>query len=321
MKSKSKGIVILYEDITDHWIDWMKEAELTTLGIHKIAIPGTASIDVLLHDLAAPQGRELIYRLENAGITAEYELHALEWLLPRDLFKTKPDFFRVDSNGIRKNDYNLCPSNSGALEIISENSFRLTKQLNQTSGNYFLWPDDAAESHCKCEACRSLNNSDQAVIIVNAILKGLRMYDSKARISFLSYSDTLQIPAVKPDSGVFLEFAPMNRDHTKAINANDNDSGRIYTNLLPQLLELFKPEETHILEYWLDNALYSGYRMPPVKVPFHPDVTEEDVRYYTSFGIENIKSFGSFIGEEYFKLHGKPPIKQYGDILKKYIHE
>lgn len=320
MINKSRGIVILYEDITNYWIELMKEAGLTTLGIHKIAVPGTGSVNTLLDELSKPNGRELICCLQNAGITVEYELHALEWLLPRSLFKDKPELFRMDSHGMRNNDFNLCPSNQNALEIITENANRLAGLLNQASDNYYLWPDDAAESRCCCEACRSLNNSDQAVIIVNAILKGLRMYNPCARMSFLSYSDTLQIPSVRPDEGVFLEFAPMNRDHIKPINADDNESGRMYTNLLPRLLEIFKPEETHILEYWLDNALYSGYRMPPVKVPFLPHVTEADVSYYTSLGIKNIKSFGSFIGEEYFRLHGKPPVKEYGEILKKYIY-
>ncbi|MHB1153318.1 MAG: DUF4838 domain-containing protein [Eubacteriales bacterium] len=320
MKSKSRGIVILYEDITDYWIELMKEAELTALGIHKIAIPGTRSVDTLLDELSALHGRELIYSIENAGITVEYELHVLEWLLPRNLFKVEPELFRMDSSGIRNNDFNLCPSNHNALEIIADHAYKLAKQLQQTSDNYYLWLDDAADSHCSCEACLSLNQSDQAVLTVNAILKGLRLYNPCAKISFLSYSGTLQIPVIKPADGVFLEFAPMNRDHTKPINASGNTSGRIYTNLLPQLLEIFKPEETHILEYWLDNALYSGYRMPPVKVPFLSDVTEADVRYYSNMGIQNIKSFGSYIGGEYFKMHGKPPVKEYGKILKKYIN-
>lgn len=320
MKSKSRGIVILYEDITDYWIELMKEAELTALGIHKIAIPGTRSLDILLEELSSPHGREQLYSIENAGITVEYELHALEWLLPRNLFKDEPELFRMDSSGIRNNDFNLCPSNHNALEIIANNANILAKQLRQTSDSYYLWLDDAADSHCSCEACLSLNQSDQAVLTVNAILKGLRLYNPFAKISFLSYSGTLQIPAIKPDNGVFLEFAPMNRDHTKPINASGNASGRIYTNLLTELLEIFKPEETHILEYWLDNALYSGYRLPPVKVPFLSDVTEADVRFYTNLGIRNIKSFGSFTGGEYFKLHGKPPVKEYGEILKKYIN-
>lgn len=314
MKDKSRGIVILYEDVSEYWISLLKEAGLTTLGIHKIAIPGQNSINTLLGELDAPHGRDIINSIERAGITVEFELHALEWLLPRELFKERPEYFRMTREGIRSSDYNLCPSNNDALGTVSENAYRLAKELKQNSDNYYLWPDDAAGSHCRCESCSTLNNADQAMLTANAVLKGLRAYNPRTKLSFLSYGDTLQIPAVKPDPGVFLEFAPMNRDHGRPVYEN-----RIYSELLPRLLEIFRPEESHVLEYWLDNALYSGYRRPPVKVPFLPDVAEADVKYYTELGIKNIKTFGSFIGDEYFALHGRPPIREYGMILNKYI--
>ncbi len=317
--NKSRGIVILYEDLSEYWIGLMKEAELTNLGVHKIAVPGTGSVDSLLRGLSAPQGRDLIGRLEKAGITVEYELHALEWLLPRALFGEHPDYFREDARGARDPGLNCCPSASGALEVISENACRLAGMLRQTSDRYFLWPDDAAGGACGCEKCRGLNRSDQILRIDAAVLRGLRAYDPNAKLSFLSYSDTLELPSAAPGEGLFLEFAPMTRDHAKPIGAPDNPSGKVYTGLLPKLLGVFDPGEAHVLEYWLDNALYSGYRMPPVKVPFYPDVAEADVRYYTDLGIRNIKTFGSFIGEEYFRLHGIPPVKEYGEILKKYI--
>lgn len=319
MENKSRGIVILYEDLSDSWTGLMKEAELTTLGVHKIAVPGTGSVDSLLSALAAPDGRRIINRLEKEGITVEYELHALEWLLPRGLFGEHPDYFRMNTEGARTPDLNCCPSSPGALDVISENAYRLAGMLRQTSERYFLWPDDAAGSACGCEMCRGLNRSDQLLRIDAAVLRGLRAYDPDAKLSFLSYSDTLELPSAAPGEGIFLEFAPMARDHAKPINSPDNPSGKIYTDLLPQLLGVFGPGETHILEYWLDNALFSGYRMPPVKVPFYPDVAEADVRYYTDLGIRNIKTFGSFIGEEYFALHGTPPVREYGGILKKYI--
>ncbi|MDD4774250.1 MAG: DUF4838 domain-containing protein [Eubacteriales bacterium] len=319
MITNNKGIVILYEDITEYWLELLKESGLTTLGVHKIAVPGTRSVDALLTELASPHGRELINRIEKAGVTVEYELHAMEWLLPRELFADRPELFRADKNGKRTNDLNCCPSNDNALELISANALRLAKLLDQTSDNYFLWLDDAKDSHCACGGCRGMNNADQALTVVGAILRGLRVHNPRARAAFLSYTDTLQVPSLTPDEGIFLEFAPMNRDHTQPIAAPGNESGRIYTQLLPRLLERFKPEQTHILEYWLDNALYSGYRKPPVKVPFEPAVTEADVAYYTGLGITNIKTFGSFIGEDYFRLHGKPPLGEYGEILARHI--
>ncbi|MBQ3177822.1 MAG: hypothetical protein IJB52_08395 [Clostridia bacterium] len=59
--------------------------------------------------------------------------------------------------------------------------------------------------------------------------------------------------------------------------------------------------------------------MPPVKVPFHADVCDADTEFYTSLGIQHVKTFASYICEEYHNLHGEPPVGEYGMILKKYI--
>jgi hypothetical protein len=107
----------------------------------------------------------------------------------------------------------------------------------------------------------------------------------------------------------------MSRNHNKPINAPDEEAGRFYVKLLEDLLTVFDAGTAQVLEYWLDNALFSGYRRPPVKVPFSREVMEEDVRFYAGLGIETVKSFGSYIGSEYARLHGVPPIKEYGGVL------
>ncbi len=90
--------------------------------------------------------------------------------------------------------------------------------------------------------------------------------------------------------------------------------------LLEALLGIFPTETTHVVEYWFDNALYSQFKKPPVKIPFNASVMNEDAKMYTSYGIQNIKSFGSYIDDEYYALYGNPPIREYGDILAKYIN-
>ena len=313
---KYRGIVFLTEDFTDEWLGWAKSGELTNIGLHKLAIPGTNSIDSLLNEL--DDGfRRRVDKFEKADITVEYELHALEWLLPRALFKEKPELFRVHA-GARASDMNCCVSNSEALDIISERAYGLAKKLNQNSHNYYYWTDDAYDSFCACEKCGRLSGADQNMILVNAMLRGVKAYDGKAKMAYLAYGAALTVPGIKADGGVFLEFAPMDRDHNKPMDSPDEERGKKYIKLLEQLLTVFKADEVHVLEYWLDNALYSGYKYPPVKAPFRADVMEEDVKLYASYGINSIKSFGSFIGGEYYRLHGDPPIKTYGDILKKY---
>lgn len=322
--SESRGMVILYEDLCDHWIRWAKEAQITNLGVHKIAISGDGtvnSIESLLAALEKPDGRKMIKTLEKAGITIEYELHSLSWLLPRELIEKNEELFRLNKDGIRTNDMSFCPSNNLAYEIISERAYEFAKTLKQTSHNYFLWPDDMTNGECNCEKCKAngYSGADTGMLFANAVAEGLKAYDSKAMESYIAYADAKSIPKLKPSENVFLEFAPMDRDHNKPMNAQDDNRGEEYIKLLEGLLEIFPAETTHILEYWFDNALYSDFKKPPVKIPFNDYVMDEDMKLYTSYGINKIKSFGSYIDEEYFNLHGNPPVGKYGEILAKYI--
>ena len=127
--SQSKGLVILYEDLSERWIQWAKAAGLTHIGVHKIAIPGTFAMKALVDDLQRPGGRQMIRAMEKAGITMEYELHSLEWLLPREMFPGNENLFRMNAEGVRTNDLNFCPSSPEAREVIAENARKLAKIL------------------------------------------------------------------------------------------------------------------------------------------------------------------------------------------------
>lgn len=320
--NNARGVVILYEDLCDSWIEWAKQARLTTFGVHKITHPNTeASLNSLLTDLEKPNGRRHIEMLEDAGITVEYELHALSWLLPRARFEKDPDLYRMNEDGVRTNDKGFCPSNPTALDIITENSYKLASVLHQNSSRYFWWPDDVTKGVCHCSRCRErdLNASNAAMLFANAVAKGVSAYDSKATEAYLAYSDANDIPMIAPEHNAFLEFAPMTREHKKPISDPTEERSVAYLKLLEGLLKIFSAKDAHILEYWMDNALYSNFKRPPVKVPFLADIAEQDIQTYTSYGIPNVKTFASFIGDEYISLHGTPPIKEYGDILAKYI--
>lgn len=319
---KSRGVVILYEDLCDEWVGWMKKANLTSLGVHKIALPGQGSVDALLSDLEKPNGREYIEKLEESGVNVEYELHAAEWLLPRNLFSKNPEYFRMNDKGERTPDTNLCPSNDEAMEILRERTYALSKILKQKSHLYYLWPDDAHNASCHCPKCRErgLSGADQGILLANAIADGVKAYDKEAQSAYLAYADAKVMPAVKPSENVFLEFAPMDREHTKPITDASEERSVRYVKLLHNLLEIFGADKTQILEYWMDNALYSGYKRPPVRIPFENEVCRADTEFYASLGIKNIKSFASYIDKEYLALHGEPPIAEYGKILEKYVH-
>ena len=314
-KFSKRGIVILREDLCTEWLRWMKEGDLNVLGIHELPENGNGNIIKMLEWLNISESRSLIKRFESEGITVEFELHAMSRLLPRELFHDHPEWFRVNLNNAHTNDLNMCPSSDEALAVVQKNTYKLASLLCQNSHLYHLWLDDAVSSTCCCDKCKQYSGSDQNMLIMNEILKGLRKYDPEAELSYLAYADALAAPTVKPDKGIFLEFAPINRDHSKPLNSDSIPDNINYVKLLKKLFEIFPPNKTQILEYWMDNALYSGYRRPPVKVPFFNKVVESDAALYKTLGIDYITSFGSFIGNEYFNMYGDPPIKEYGEIL------
>jgi len=318
----TKGVVILYEDLCGDWIRLARDGRLTSIGVHKLAYQsGAQSVDELLSALDAPGGRRHVDALTDAGVRVEYELHAMAWLLPRDRFAAEPELFRQNEAGERVPDWNLCPSNPAALETVAENACRLAKRLRQASHRYYLWTDDAPRAICRCPKCTAagLNGSDQQILITNAIAEGLRAYDSEAKAAYLAYADAKSVPTLPPAANVFLEFAPMDRNHEKPITSPDEPAGAGYCRLLSALLRVFPAAESEVLEYWLDDVMFSKSRKPAIRVPFYADVAEADTAYYTAQGIRRIKCFASFLDAEYVQMYGDPPIRQYGDILAKYL--
>jgi hypothetical protein len=235
-KPGKRGIVILREDLCPEWIDWMKDGELNVLGIHELPDNGNGNTDKFLQWLEDPENRALIRSFENEGITVEFELHAMTWLLPRELFNEHPEWFRVNSKNIRTNDLNLCPSSKEALAEVQKNAYKLASLLCQNSHLYHFWLDDAISATCCCDRCKNYTGSDQNMIIMNEVLKGIQKYDPQAELAYLAYADALVLPAVKPDKGIFLEFAPMSRDHSKPLNSDDRPENIKYVRLLENLL-------------------------------------------------------------------------------------
>ena len=45
-------------------------------------------------------------------------------------------------------------------------------------------------------------------------------------------------------------------------------------------------------------------------------VWKRDAAYYASLGFRSITSFGCYLGPDYQRLYGNPPLKEYGSILR-----
>ena len=305
-----RGIVLSPYDLHDRWVEWLAEAELNVLGLH-------GGVSDLVDFARSSDGRSFISKLVDLGIQVEYEAHAMSWLLPRSDFEAHPEWFRTDADGKRTRDWNLCPSNKEALQVVRMNTLRLAETLSYTSGRFHLWPDDG-KPWCYCSRCRHLSASDQNLLVTNSIAKRLGTEYPGALVGCLSYLNTLDAPAkVRPANGVFLEFAPIRRVYERPLGDPDVPENSFHVQKLDSLLARFGSRHAEALEYWLDASRFSKWRKPAQKLQFNERVLQQDVAFYADKGFRSITSFGVYLDAEYLGNYGPPPIGEYGCVLKR----
>ncbi len=199
---KTRGVVITPNDLTlGDWQERAKQAQLTTIALHPF--PGT-----VLNFVRTDEGRKFLEKCDRLGLQVEYELHAMRELLPRSLFSEDKSFFRMNEKDERVADANLCVHSTTALDIAAENALKFARSLKPTTGRYFFWGDDG-QPWCRCNRCRDLSDSDQALLFENHLIKALRRLNPKASLAHLAYANTLLPPrAVKPEAGDFPGIRP-----------------------------------------------------------------------------------------------------------------
>ena len=77
----------------------------------------------------------------------------------------------------------------------------------------------------------------------------------------------------------------------------------------------FGKKDAMALDYWVDNSLFSGWKLPPKEFRFREDVCRADVEGYLSLGFSSVTSFGCFLGENYRALWGDADLDEYYRIL------
>ena len=209
---RTRGVVISPSDFTTWpWPKKAKEAGLTTIATH---VAPTYSEQFL----GTGPGQDFLAECRTLGLEVEFEQHALADLLPRGLFGKNPEFFRMDDKGQRVPDANFCGDSKAAIGIVCENAVKFSRSLRPTTGRYFYWLDDGRPM-CRCPECKGLSDSDQTLLIENAMLAALRKADPRASVAHLCYHNTLKPPTqVKPEPGVFLEFAPIKRQYDQPLS-------------------------------------------------------------------------------------------------------
>jgi hypothetical protein len=301
------------EDLSlSDWPERAARAGLTTIGLHHGTSP-KAVVDFI----GSPAGREFLAKCARLGLEVEYELHAMRELLPRGLFASEPGLFRVNDQGARTPDANLCVQSPRALAIVSSNALRLARQLKPTTGRYFFWGDDG-QPWCRCPRCLEFSDSDQALLLDNHLVAELRKLEPRAQLAHLAYANTLAPPKrVKPAPGVFLEFAPIHRDYDTPYAQQSGPKARDALKSLEENLRVFPADTAQALEYWLDVSRFSQWKRPAVKLPWRRDVLEADAQTYARLGIRHLTAFAVWIDADYVKRFGEPgAIQEYGETLR-----
>jgi hypothetical protein len=307
---KTRGVVITPNDMTlGDWQERAKQAGLTTIALHPF--PGT-----VLEFVQTDDGKQFLEKCHRIGLQVEYELHAMRELLTRNLFLKDRSLFRMNWKGERVADANVCVHSTTALDIAAENALKFARSLKPTTGRYFFWGDDG-QPWCRCDRCRGLTDSDQALMFENHLIKALRSLNPEACLAHLAYANTLSPPkAVKPEPGIFLEYAPIKRRYDIPYKQQTAPDQPDALSALDANLKVFPVESAQVLEYWLDVSRFSGWKRPAVKLPWQRDVVESDLETYGSRGIRHVTSFAVYVDAEYRQRFGEPTfIKEYGAIL------
>jgi hypothetical protein len=305
----TRGVVLVPADLSlGDWPNRAHRAGLTTIGLHH----GSSPKEVIC-TVKSDEGQRFLDRCRRLGLEVEYELHAMSELLPRELFARNPALFRMNDKHERTADANLCVISQEALDLAGEGAASLAKALRPTTGRYFLWGDDG-KPWCRCDKCRGLSDSDQALVLANHLWKVLKRVDERARVAHLAYANTLAAPTeIKPAEGVFLEYAPINRRYDVPYARQTGPTDRDGLALLDANLKVFRAETAQVLEYWLDVSRASRWKRPAAKLPWDKSVFLADLEAYAARGVRHVTSFAAWVDADYAKRFGDPAfIGEYG---------
>lgn len=66
---------------------------------------------------------------------------------------------------------------------------------------------------------------------------------------------------------IFLEYAPIRRDHAAPLNDASNEKNAAEIATLRDLLTFFGTRDARALDYWMDNSLFSNWKKTPEAFP------------------------------------------------------
>lgn len=310
------SMIIHPDELSVEWIDRLVSAGVSTIGIHPPGGKDAAdTLRALLQAIETKKFRDMIDYAQRCGLEVEYEIHSAGYLMPRDLFSEHPEYFRMNSEGQRVNDWNFCVSNPDALDLFAKRAAELALSLYGSGRSFYFWMDDGHDIHCRCPKCLDLSPSDQQMIAINRMISEIRKYIPDARMAYLAYIDSIRPPVkVNPTDGVFLEYAPFAKYTARGDDAETRISQE--KEMIAPLMRCFGAEPKKVLEYWYDNSLFSRWKKPPARFVLNEKDMRHDIAEYRGMGFDYISTFACFLGKDYEELYGEADVTPFGNMIK-----
>ncbi len=224
--------------------------------------------------------KQLIDAMSLREMGFEFGGHLLPGLLPRELSKTSPEFFRME-NGVRTPNLNMCSSSQGAADVMATNAQKYVDIVTRYSNpeTLHLYSDDLLSGGwCSCPLCAKLTEPDQAVKILNSLVERLKL--GGIMLGYPAYRATLVPPvSVQPSSKIRLAFGPRERCYRHALG--ECKSNKAYLQHYKNLIKAF-PNQPLTFDYYGDMILFRW-----LPVPLHP-IIGRDVQAYIKAGVDAI---------------------------------
>lgn len=314
-KPEYRGVVVYPNDITSvgltEWEKRIRQSSINLIALH--AATSNDPLDTLEAFIKSKSGKQFLHMCRRLHVDVEYEVHALMFLLPREWFDIHPEYFRMDTNGQRAQNYNMCFTNPEAVEAMRPQIKTMLRWMKPTTHRYFFWPDDKEHMYCHCERCKNYSPSEQSLMYENQLLDIIRCYDRKATLAHLAYHQTQGAPMkVQAKEGIFMEYAPIFRDYSVALAPELEQTLR--ENLLA-----FPAYSQHILEYWLDESMQARWKRDKlVPLQFNSSDCARDIRNYRKHGAASTTCFATWLNGLYIELYGNTDLifGCYGEAFK-----
>ncbi|NNJ12829.1 DUF4838 domain-containing protein [Chloroflexales bacterium ZM16-3] len=251
-----RGLIIGHDHFlaeAEPWVEWAARSRLSTIFIHTIG-HGPAMGACRLSSWRARR-RVLLPLIAERGLDIELGGHHLSDLVPRRLFRERPELFRHDGTH-RTPDRNFCPSHPETQAILRERGGAFFKAYPEARV-YHLWPDDLlGGGWCACPRCAGLTAADQALLAANTLAEALATLRPDASVSYLAYHDTEDAPrALRPHPQAALIFAPRPRSYAQGIGDPASPINAPYAARLAENLALFGSRGSGVGSRGPDTAL------------------------------------------------------------------